>query len=64
MSGSGRDAISDVRVWSEDLSDVREWLGSPPGSPGLVGIPTRISGSGREVLHYVREWSGGQPGCA
>ena len=63
MSGSGRVA----------LLDVREWYGSPPGCPGVVGRPTRMSGNGREALEKVREWSGslpvvrewlgGPPGC-
>ena len=40
MSGSGREA----------LPDVREWSGGPPGCPGVVGRPTRMSGSGREAI--------------
>ena len=44
MSGSGREA----------LSDVREKLVDPPGCPGVVGRPSRISGSGREALSDVR----------
>ena len=45
MSGSGR----------EVLLEVRQWLGVPPGSPGVVGRSSRKSGSGREVLPEVRE---------
>ena len=54
----------------EDLLDVREWLGSPPGCPeghlgcpGVVWWPSRMSGSGREALPHVREWSGCPSGC-
>ena len=60
MSGSGRDA----------LGDVREWSGDPPGCPGVVGRHSRMSGSGwetfpdvREAHPDVREWSGGPPKC-
>ena len=45
MSGSGREALSDVQVWSGGL----------PGSPGVIGRPSRMSGSGREALKDVRE---------
>ena len=40
MSGSG---------W-EYLPYVQEWSEFPPLCPGLVGRPSRMSGSGREVL--------------
>ena len=40
MSGSYREAFPDVR----------EWLGGPPGCPGEVGKPSRMSRSGRETL--------------
>ena len=63
MSGSGREA----------LPDVREWSGRPRGCPGVIGRPSRMSGigrkaiptseSGQEVLRNVLEWSGGPPGC-
>ena len=49
----------------EALPDVREWLGGPPGCPGVVGRPSRLSGSGErpswmsgscwEALLKVRE---------
>ena len=45
MSCSGREA----------LEDVLEWLGGPPGCPGVVGRPSRMSGSGREALPDVQE---------
>ena len=63
MSRSGREAIPHVRGGRETLSDVRQLTGGPPGSPGVVGRPSQMSGSGREVLPDVREWSGGPPGC-
>ena len=34
-----------------------------PKCPGLVGRPSRMSGSGREALPDVREWLGSSPGC-
>ena len=40
-----------------------ERLGVPPGCPGVVGRPSRMSGSGRESLPDVREWLRGPPGC-
>ena len=45
MSGSGR----------EDFPDVREWLGCSRGFSGVVGRPSRMSGSVREALSDVRE---------
>ena len=67
MSGNGR----------EDLGDVWEWSGGPFGCPEVVGRPSGMSGSnrevsgmsgrGREVLSAVWEWSGvplGYPGVA
>ena len=53
MSGSGGEA----------LSDVRELSGCPPGCPGEIGRLSRMSGSSREALKNVQEWSGGPPGC-
>ena len=47
MSGSGRQAVTDVR----------EWSGGPPRCAGVVGIPSWMSGSGREAILDVREWS-------
>ena len=38
------------------LPDVREWSGDPPGCPGVVGRPFRMSGSGRETLADVPEF--------
>ena len=61
MSGSGRDALPDVREWSGYLGNLREWSGSPPECPGVVGRPSQMSGSGREALLDVREWLGRPP---
>ena len=42
MSGSGREA----------LPDVREWWGGLPGCPGVFGRPSRMPCSCREALPY------------
>ena len=54
MSGSGREALHDVRKWS----------GGPTGYPGVILIPFRMSGrtsrmpgSGREAHQEVQELS-------
>ena len=47
----------------EDVPDVREWSGDPPGCPGVFGRPSRMSGCGRETLPNVREWSCRPPEC-
>ena len=44
MSGSGRESLPDIQMWSV----------GPPVSPGVVGRPSQISGSGRETLPDVR----------
>ena len=61
MSGSGREAVPDVREWSV----------GPPGFFSVVGKTSlvigrrsQMFGSGRETLPDVREWSGGPPGCS
>ena len=64
--GSDREALQDVRKWSEDPCGcpgvvwrpfrMLEWLGCPPGSPGVLGRPSQMSGSGREILPDVPEW--------
>ena len=51
MSGSGREA----------LTDVREWSGGLPKCPGEVGRPYRMFECGQEALPNVRDWSGGPP---
>ena len=45
MSGSGREAFPDVRVWSR----------GPFGCPGVVVRPARMSGCEREALPDVLE---------
>ena len=44
MSGTGPEALPDVRVWS----------GYPPRFPRVVGRPFRMFGSGCEALPVVR----------
>ena len=46
MSGNSREALPNVRKWS----------GVPPGCPGVVLKPSRMSGSGHVTLPEVREW--------
>ena len=46
MSGSGRDALSVVRVWSEDNSGCPVVVVVSPGCPGVVGRPPWMSGNG------------------
>ena len=53
MSGSGQEA----------LPDVREWSGGHLGCPRVVGRPSLMSGSGRESNLNVQKWTGGPPGC-
>ena len=55
--GSGREASRLSGSGWEALTDVRDWSGSPRGCPGVVGRQSRMSGSGREVRGEVREWS-------
>ena len=43
MSGNGREALPDVRVWWEALSDIQK--------------ASLMSGSGREAHPNVRKWS-------
>ena len=66
MSGSGRETFPYIR---EALPNIREWSEDPRRCPGVVGIPTRISGvvgrpsrmagSAREALLDHQKWSGG-----
>ena len=46
MSGSGREALTNVR----DMSGV------PPGCPGVVGRPYPMSAIGQEALNNVQNW--------
>ena len=63
MSRSGRETILDVREWSEVLPDVRGGVRKPPWCLGVVGSPSRMSGSGQEAFPDVRGWFGGPPEC-
>ena len=45
MTGSGEEVLPYDREWSEGLS----------GCLGVVGRPSRMSGSGREALLLVQE---------
>ena len=56
MSGSGREALPEVRVGTEALPDDQELSGGPPGCLGFVGRLSRMSGSGREGFSDVWEW--------
>ena len=49
MSGRCRESLQDVRKWSVGRLEC----------PGVVGMPPRMSISGREDLPDVPEWSGG-----
>ena len=44
MSGSGRESLPDIQMWSV----------GPPVSPEVVVRPSQISGSGRKTLLDVR----------
>ena len=57
MSGSGRDALPDVRSGQEALPYVWEWSRGPTECPRVVEIPSSMSGSGQEAIPDVREWS-------
>ena len=59
-TGSGLEALLDVRA---ALPDVWEWSGGPSGCLGVVGRPSRMSGSVRGALPDVQERSGGVTGC-
>ena len=62
MIGSGRHSYQEVRECWEALTVVLEWSRSNHDYPGVVGRPSRKSGTGREALPDVREWLGGPPG--
>ena len=52
ISRSGREALPNVRKW---LGDTSECPGCPPGYPGVVGRPSRMTESGREFLPNVEK---------
>ena len=39
-----------VREWLVDPAECLGVVGGPPACPGVVGIPFRMSGSGREAF--------------
>ena len=55
MSESVRETSRMSGIGGDALPNVSEWSVGPPGCPGVVGRPTRKSGSGREDLPDVRE---------
>ena len=63
MSGSGRDALLDVRMWSGGPRRLEGVVRRHPGCPGVVGKPSQMSGSGLETRPEVREWSERPSGC-
>ena len=70
MSGSGEEALPDVRMVSIPYQ-MSGCSVSLTGCPGVGGWPSQKSGSGREAFPDVRdalpvvcEWLGGPPGCS
>ena len=59
MSGSGWEALLDVREWSGGPHGCPRVVGNPPMCPGVALTPSRMSQSGPDALQDVREWSGG-----
>ena len=53
MSGSSQEGIPDAGSGREALPDVREWTEVPSGCPGVVEWPFRMSGCCREALPDV-----------
>ena len=47
MCGIGRETLRMSGNFREALPNVRVWSGGPPGCPGVVGRPSRMSRSGR-----------------
>ena len=47
MSGSSRESVSGGR---EALTDVRVWSGGPPVCPGVVGRPSQMYGTSQEAV--------------
>ena len=54
MTGSGREALPDIREWPEVPPG---WSSGSSGCPEVVGSPSRMTGSGQEALQNVREYS-------
>ena len=69
MSGSGRKPFRISGSGREAVTDVREWEGVPPGCARVFGRPSWMSAIGRQVhygfcyLRVLREWSRRPPGC-
>ena len=49
-------------LWKAFMNS-REWLRGPPRCLGVVGMPSRMSGSGRVALLDVQEWSRDRTEC-
>ena len=60
MTGSGLQTLPDELEIHPDvrevLPNVREWSEGPAGCPGVVRMPSRMTGSGRETLPDVQKW--------
>ena len=63
MSGSGREAVPDVREWSKDYLECLRVVKRPTQMSKSGRRPSRMSGSGREAVLDVQEWSRGPPEC-
>ena len=73
MSGSGLDALPDVREWSRVYPECPGVVGRPSqlsvsgGRPfrssAVAGSVSQMCGSGREALPDVRDWPGCPPRC-
>ena len=55
MSGSGREALPDVRKWSGGHRKLAGVVGRSTGCPGVFGTLSRVSRSWRESLGDLRE---------
>ena len=62
-SGSGRDALPDVREWSGDPNRCPRLVESPPECQDVVKRTSRMSAIGWEALPDVRKWSSDPPRC-
>ena len=54
MTGSCRQALPDVWKWWGGPHGYPQVVRNPPGCPGMVGSPSRMSCSVWEVLSYDR----------
>ena len=53
----GREALPEVRDGTGGLPKAQGHVWRPSRRFGLVGRPSRSSGTGREVIPEVRDWS-------